>query len=536
VDKRLDFNTQDGQGNWFAEAVDVTPRGGGGLAKIAGQMHPQVSRFLRDLRPDPLYQYVLMTPMGSFEYWGANHNGDIFPEVSLSYDHTVRADSHRVVQELARKWLRSERDLPPGDFSKFGFKTFEEALRYRHHANKDPSIAYGDIPLSVWNSSMHRVEVIVRHDREKAKRVGADEIITDIDAGRPRMISMGCRVKFDVCTVCQNVSRTQTDYCQHLRSQMGQILGDGKVVGAVNFFPVFFDLSDVIVPAAKESGVLMKVAGIGRRTPPSHPTWRGENQLIKTASRPLLIKRAKDKQADITKEILPNSGYKPASRVAERDQDLPRHLLEGRDPQKLLSTLAMLGIILKPREFQHVAVGHRFPDRARSLWDEGRVFAPRPARRPSMIDPGSFCPHMAEQFSGCIRGRSAFQPHLGRRVMRITIIKEASSREPLTIDGVDPFLQKVASAYTSYRDSLLSLPPAVDLAVQQHFGYYERNFFGDLLDQAMTKTASLSGVAGQREFTTGYLCSAFRDTVCSEPWINSFGLPRHSPAANLFGF
>ena len=77
--KRITFNTHDREGNWFAEAIDVAPRSGGGLAKIAGEMHPEISLFLRGLKKDPRYQYVLMTPMGSFEYWGMNVNGDVFP-------------------------------------------------------------------------------------------------------------------------------------------------------------------------------------------------------------------------------------------------------------------------------------------------------------------------------------------------------------------------------------------------------------------------------------------------------------------------
>ncbi len=411
--KRITFNTHDREGNWFAEAIDVTPRGGGGLAKIAGEMHPEISRFLRDLKPDDKYQYVLMTPMGSFEYWGMNVNGDVFPDCSLSYNHHTGSDKEavQIALELEEQWLAPHgKVLPPGDWRKFGYKTFEDAHRFRHHINKDPNIAYGDIPLAVWNQAMHRAEVIARHDREKAKQVGADEIIRDLDEGKPRQISMGCRVKFDVCTICGHISRTQRDYCDHLRTQMGQVRDDGKIVGAVNFFPVFFDLSDVIIPAAKESGVLMKVAGRGFVQQdgifvPQSYSLEEPNQLIKTASKRFIIKRAKDKEAEIEKKVIPNSGYDLADRVSKDDPDLPKSVLKSGNIQSLLSTLALLGIILRPREFQYAALCRKHPELAEKLHDRGMIFPSRSAKDSTCLSARDFDPELAEKISPHLEDR-----------------------------------------------------------------------------------------------------------------------------------
>tara|TARA_Y100000034_G_scaffold111885_1_gene145390 strand:- start:683 stop:2323 length:1641 start_codon:yes stop_codon:yes gene_type:complete len=543
--KRITFNTHDRDGNWFAETVDVMPRSGGGMAKIAGEMHPEVSLFLRGLKPDPKYQYVLMTPMGSFEYWGMNVNGDVFPDVSLSYNHCAGSprEASRIALELERKWLTPHRKtLPPGDWSKFGYKTFEDAHRYRHHINKDPEIAYGDIVLAVWNKAMHRAEVIARHDREKAKQVGAEEIIQDLDEGKPRQISMGCRVKFDVCTICSHISRTQRDYCDHLRTMMGRVQDDGKIVGAVNFFPVFFDLSDVIVPAAKESGVLMKVAGMGmvRRGGiyvPRRHALDAPNQLIKTASRPLLIKAAKNKAATIIKKVIPNSGYALARRAAGVDADLPKDLLREGSFQGLLSTLALLGIILKPREFQYSLLSRKSPDLAERLHDSGHVFRPRPANTSVSLSADDFDRILAGKICPHIRSRSAFQPHIGSRVIRITMIKSAGLEVPVeekVVESNDGF-DKIGSAYTAYRNSMLTLPAALEVAVREHFGYYQQNFFGDLLDRAMTKTAAITDLVSQGELTAGYLCGAFRDAVCSDPWVAAIRLQPHSPASLLLG-
>ena len=543
--KEIRFNTQDGEGSWFAEALDITPSGAG-MAKIAGEIHPEISAFLRNLRPDPNYQYVLMTPMGAYEYWGMNVNGDVFPEISLSYNHHTRTDAAQVALELERRWLMPHgKILPPGDWTKFGYKTFEEALRFRHHINKDPTIAYGDIPLSVWNPTMHRVEVIVRHDREKAKQVGADEIINDLDEGKPRQISMGCRVKFDVCTVCGNISRTTHDYCEHLRTMMGQVLDDGRIVGAINFFPVFFDLSDVIVPAGKESGVLMKIAAMGGdvsafgdvsiEVPRS---FLEPNQLIKTASHALpIFKRASQaKSAEVEKKVLPNAGYDTAQQIASCDPDLPPELLRSGSFPGLLSTLALLGIVLKPSEFQYSALSRSDPALADRLSQHGMVFTPQPAAGSMSISAGDFNPDLANMASSHLPERSAFSPHIGARVLHITLVKKASTTKPSPLQAVsDPVLDKIGSAYTAYRESLRTISNDLELAVLDHFGYYGDNFFGDLLDRHMTKSAAITDRVKTSDVTVGYLCGAFRNGVSFDLWKSSIGLPPHSPASFLLG-
>ncbi|HSG29253.1 MAG TPA: hypothetical protein VLA34_12290, partial [Candidatus Krumholzibacterium sp.] len=406
MDKRITFDSVDSLGRHFAEAIDITPRGGG-LEKIAGEMHPEVVRYMRELRPDPAFQYVLMTPMGAFEYWGMNVNGDVFPEISLSFD-MYKDDPVRVMKMLEEKWLLPfGKRVPPGSYRDFGFKTFLDARRYLHHVNKNPDIAYGDIVLSVWNPMMRRVEVVARHDREKAKKVGADEVISDIDAGKPRQISMGCKVPFDVCTKCGHISRTPRDYCDHLRAGMGSINSDGSISGAVNFFPRFFDLSDVFVPAAKESGVLQKVAHV-------------------LANRPGEKRAATFKGAEIQKQVLPNAGHEAVSRCMDNEPDIPKSLLEGGDLSKLLTTLAALGIILKPHEFQHASLSRmglgRYSD---ELDSRGLVFRSDSGegRGSASFSPDDFSPVLARLLEGLIPERSGFLPHLPRRVVRITIVK-----------------------------------------------------------------------------------------------------------------
>ena len=334
MDKIIRFNTHDSIGRCFAEAIDIAPRSVG-IEKVAGELHPKLKKFIASIKPDPKFQYVLMTPMGAFEYWGMNVNGDIFPEKALA--HCYRDNNpEAVMRELEEKWLKPfGKRIPPIPIREFGFRTFESAKRYRNHVNKNPDISYGDIVFVIYNDHMHRVELIVKHDRERAKRVGAEEIIRDLDEGKSRQISMGCRVPFDACTVCGNISRNPRDYCEHLRREMGTVRPDGKIVGAVNLFPRFFDLSDVYVPAAKESGVLMKVAA-------KRGSFLEDIQ-----------KRAAYKRANITKKVLPNAVNDSMCRCAAGEKDIPKGILRMGGMGSLLSTLAMLGIIMKPKEFQY---------------------------------------------------------------------------------------------------------------------------------------------------------------------------------------
>jgi len=139
LDKIVRFESVDSLGRCFAEAINISRRASG-LEKIAGQLHPEVSAYLKTLKPDPKYQYVLMTPMGSFEFWGMNVNGDVFPDLSLSFDRN-KDEPFSVIQSLEAKWLTPfGLKVPPGNYTNFGHKTFLEALRYRHHANKNPAL------------------------------------------------------------------------------------------------------------------------------------------------------------------------------------------------------------------------------------------------------------------------------------------------------------------------------------------------------------------------------------------------------------
>jgi hypothetical protein len=510
MDKRVTFEPGDGLTGSLIERVDVT-RVGGGFDKLAGATHPEVARFLRDLRPDPRRQYVLIAPMGSWEVWGNNKNGDLFPELALSFDKTRDDPTARALELEARFLVPFGKRLPPGNYTNFGFRTFLDALRYREHANKDPSRSYGDIVLAVWNPMLRRVEVITRHDREAAKRVGAEQIITDIDEGRPRKVSMGCRVPFDVCSVCGNIARTTAHYCEHLRTRMGSVMDDGTVVGAYNLFPRFFDLSDVLVPAAPESAVLKKVAS------------------VKSA--------ASEKKAEIDKRVEQNTPS-PIRKLESVEPDIPLPLL--RSPTRdLASTLALLGIVLRPHEYQYSWLssnGHEAA--ARQLYGRRQHFplAPLPDPPAGAVHLQHFRPGIAARFAGVLPFRSAFAPHLGARITAVRLRSAPPAEHtPSNHPRLKALFARLAADYAAYRASMRAVLQELPTACQRYPVFYREHFVDPLHRAvAMGKVAALEDEEQTLSVSlpARYLFSAYRDESVAIPEDWAVDMP-DGPAGEL---
>ncbi len=186
----------------------------------------RISSFVRQVilpQRDPNKIYLHINAMGAGEYYGSNRNGDYFPEDNL---------------------LRY-------------FKTFESGHVFRHHINKDPTIALGRVLAAFYNERMHRVELIAEVD----KSLGSD-IAERVTTGNFPWTSMACRTPYDTCSICGHQAHSRQEYCDHLTKRMNEILPDGRKVYAINNGPLrFFDISIVIRPADPTSGVLEKVAG-----------------------------------------------------------------------------------------------------------------------------------------------------------------------------------------------------------------------------------------------------------------------------------
>lgn len=312
------------------------------LIKMARPMPAPIEQYVRSAKPIPNITQLLIDAMGSSDFYGSNVNGDHFPEEALAHD---------------------------GD--DYGFRTFMRyAYPFKHHVNKDPSRAFGErVTLSDWDPHMHRVLLIVQVHNDKC-----EDILNDLAANRYWDVSMGCRVPFDYCSICGNAAKTRADYCPHLRYQMNRILDDGRRVCAINRQPKFFDISFVTIGAEKASHVLKKVAfdasaSSGRVPEIMSSALAAELYYGKLA--------AADKAAAMDKQV-PVSNVKAtpvtaedakrvsqymdaASSVKTREQPIPQGCLDqmatcGAGLGSIFSTLASLGIDLRPEEFQRIVI------------------------------------------------------------------------------------------------------------------------------------------------------------------------------------
>ena len=160
--------------------------------------------------------------MTSSDQYGFNRNGDGWTTESLLRDHPTFVKHAKV---------------------------------FRHHRNTSDDPSYGIVKASMYNEDMDRVELLLELDNEKC----AEELaLLEKEGSFP--VSMACRIKYDVCSICDNRAKTAAEYCGHVKKSLGQILEDGRMVGVDNPNSTFFDISRVIRPADRVAYTLRKAA------------------------------------------------------------------------------------------------------------------------------------------------------------------------------------------------------------------------------------------------------------------------------------
>ena len=172
--------------------------------------------------PTPGKTAIHTIAMTSSDKYGFNRNGDGWTAESLKRDHPT---------------------------------FIKHAKVYRHHNNTSSDPSYGIIKASAYNEDMDRVELLLELDDAKC----ADELsLLEKEGSFP--VSMACRIKYDVCSICENRAKTASEYCSHVKNSLGQILDDGRAVGVDNPYSTFFDISRVIRPADRVAYTLRKAA------------------------------------------------------------------------------------------------------------------------------------------------------------------------------------------------------------------------------------------------------------------------------------
>jgi hypothetical protein len=462
------------------------------------------------------YVYVLVNALGAGEYFGPNINADYFPWEALAHQG-----------------------------KDYGYQTFLNAHAFQHHANKDPARAFGIPVLSVLNRGMKRVELVIRLDREQARAQGADPVIARIERGEFPDVSMGCKVPFDVCSICGHKSKTRDDYCQHMRppEEMrgifgpNRILSDGRKIYVVNTLPRFFDISFVFIGADKTAKVMAKLAQKGahlclgnvcampaRTAGPAegatpHLYGPSGEELKKVAS-PCedgrrgpcgrLCATCPEENSCSMNKLAEAFGQKTAAKkIAEIMKKIPldgksmRTLEEaepdimGRDLDHLstfpfpavLGSATRLGMVLKPHEFQHLVLKRMGEEELLSQLERGRhVFRQVPdfdyGGMPTKLDSVDSVFELLKKY---VRDRTA----LGTNVSIRLVVSAGDAKNVLpTRNPVEhPLLDKVSAAYNGYRRSVLKKLSQVVETVKSDPGLRE-TVLGDGLSIMFSKTSS----------------------------------------------
>lgn len=318
----------------------VEPGNSGSMEKVASLFSPEIVQFLENLSPDPNLVYALVNALGAGEYFSSNKNGDYFPEEALKKYHPTFVSNAHVFQ---------------------------------HHRNKNPRKRLGDVLHSNWNDNMKRVELIITLDR---RREPAKKVITKLENGNYVMTSMGARVPYDQCSICGTKAKTRAQYCDHLNTSMHKVLPDGRKVFAINDKPNFFDISIVLIPADKTSGIMLpfleKNAQLGdfKPSPVMQKVASAEPVLEKVASvensdsekTSAMVKRTpgdlktsieQDRESEVydTTEAIPDETLKQMGESAPLNESL--------------STMMALRVMPKPEEFQKLVLASagRWDDR-----------------------------------------------------------------------------------------------------------------------------------------------------------------------------
>jgi hypothetical protein len=458
---------------------------------------PEVVKYIDGLRPQNDAQYVLSNAMGASEYYGSNINGDAFPEASLIHAPDDWKGVPLYDRIRAKSWP-------------YGFPTFYLAHPYAHHRNKDASRAFGEVELALWNPQMKRVELVIRVDKDKCLKFGGTAVWDKLKMGEFPDVSMGTRVPYDTCSICldwdlyhkavatfdpqrhkhpgeaalalhkklqatggkgiRGLSITRKDYCEHALKMMNKIFPDGRKVFVYNDYPRFFDISFVFIGADKTAKVMMKLAGDGKSFwflggaelaeklgyDASVPYEEGEEKTasVDVLKMAFLGKMAKNKEGEIVKDVVPSQfAGKAVPVLTKNEPSLPSDLLDtmGSLPiEESLSTATGLGLILRPHEFQRMAlVRMGMKGAADDLEDRNLIFPKVKDEEPISMGPDRFSIILARLLLPFLLQRSMLGPVIERRVVVISTDREDNRKQRSSLSS--GLLHKIGAAYNSYR-------------------------------------------------------------------------------------
>jgi hypothetical protein len=390
---------------------------------------------------------IHLITMGAEESFGANRNGDSASQRSLDQHH--------------------------GTFEKFGHV-------FREHKNKDHNTqGIGDVKLARVNPRMHRGELIVWVDKDKAP-----DMYKKARAGEELSWSMSMRLPHDECSCCRKKSKTTADYCPHLRDNMLKwVPGFEKFAYARNEDGVkFFDISEVkrradriatylgyqfsdgLAKAAAEDTVITGAQWAAHQFGPSRVTpfspWE-ELTLEKLAAASEFVRHS---DADTLATL---------ARMAPQDLT-PEQIdtLAQPDFRSVGGELAKRAMIINFPTFASMVTGKSIETLNKTAEFTDAVDVKLPTLLEDLLRNGgcSCCDEVAESVApdevGCSfspgkdnidrlmaeAGNSLGmdQENTNERAIRVTIIKRANVRPHRSATTIDPYFDGLVNAYGHY--------------------------------------------------------------------------------------
>lgn len=312
-------------------------------AAVFGTHVPEeITAYVKGIRPENGSVYAHVIAVSADEFYGSNRNGDAFKENDLLGEQDEGEAARNPEPYTGKKLQR--------------YKTFLTAKFFKHHVNKADSPSFGSVVCVAYNMKMHRVELVIKVDKFKAP-----DFVERLEAGKPIALSMGCKVPYDICSICGNKAKSRADYCEHAKTMMNKILEDGKQVKVLNTKPRFFDISDVLIPADEQAFVLKKVASFIFDTLGYDPEEYYEDddmEVLATAFKSAEIDKKIDGEAigDAVKNVnhkLMTQASRSEPDIAPEDLDRAAESCPYRD---IMSTMTNMGMVLKPAEHRRIVI------------------------------------------------------------------------------------------------------------------------------------------------------------------------------------
>jgi len=502
-----------------------------GMGKTAAPLLPSVKSLLENIKSSPRKIVILVNALGAGEYWGSNINGDYFPEVALLHKGSDYGYETFRTAGLFKHHVNKDPSRSFGTILLSVWNDMMKRVELVIEIDRDKAFEVGAVDVC------DKIDQGIFPDVSMGCKVPYDlcSYCTDWKRYETAKATFDPHVHKSIADAVlavhkqqpiRGISVTRNDYCEHLRKALNKIMPNGVKNYAINDYPRFFDISVVFIGADKTAKVMAKLASVGAGE--AVPSWRVaedegylpdvEEQMEKAAhavelpdgsgfftgtvdtKKPIghlkpRAKVAEIKSGEIEKDITPSQF---GGKAVSARPDLPNEVLDrlgSSDLSEALSTPAMMGMLLKPREFQRITIIHMGnKPLADELDRHSMVFGPTD----DVESPGEMgSEHMSDVLKKILlpfmEDKSFLEPIAKRRMVRITIMGGPKGEpEDEKIASSDRFLLKIAASYNGYLQELAHCLHEIPYAISSDTTLWNK-VYGQGLGDMFCKTASEVG-------------------------------------------